>query len=55
MTRLLARGEIPFRRVGTHRRVYRSEVEAYRQSRAARARRATRKTAEQVERLRLYD
>ncbi len=54
VTKLLARGEILFHHVGTHRRVYRSDVEAYRQSQAARVRKAMREMAEQAEKLGLY-
>jgi excisionase family DNA binding protein len=55
LTKLLARGDIPHHRVGTHRRVYRSEVESYRELQAARAREAMRDMAEQAEELGLYD
>jgi excisionase family DNA binding protein len=55
VTKLLARGEIPFYRVGTHHRLYRSDVEAYRQTQAARARQAMREMVEQAEELGLYD
>jgi excisionase family DNA binding protein len=55
VTKLLTRGDIPHHRVGAHRRVYRSDVEAYQQAQRARARKALREMAGQAEELGLYD
>ncbi len=55
VTKLLARGDIPHHRVGAQRRVYRSDVEAYRKTQAARPHKAMRNMAEQAEELGLYD
>ncbi len=55
VTKLLDRGEIPHHRVGTHRRVYRTDAEAYRDRQMRRAKRAMRAMAEQAEDLGFYD
>lgn len=55
VTKLLDRGDTPHYRVGTHRRVYRSDADAYRDRQMRRARHAMRVTAKQAEDLGLYD
>lgn len=55
VTKLLDRGDMPHHRVGTHRRVYRSDAEAYRDQQMRRAKRAMRAMAKQAEDLGLYD
>jgi excisionase family DNA binding protein len=55
VTKLLTRGDIPYHRVGTHRRVYRSDVERYRKVQVTRARRAVQDLVDQAEELGLYD
>lgn len=55
LTKLLTRGEIPHHRVGAHRRVYRTDVEAYHRAQAARAQQALREMTAEAEDLGLYD
>jgi excisionase family DNA binding protein len=55
VTNLLTRGDIPHHRVGTHRRVYRSDVEQYRKTQSTRARKAMQDMVDQAEELGLYD